>query len=387
MRPEHIIRVAYLISRQLTDCLTDAEQTELETWLSEFSENRNSMKEFTRKEFVSEKEVEIRLYDRLKAFEVFRKRTSRYIFWKRLLPVYGSVAAIAVLLIGFSIFYFRPLTEVRPVQMAEISAGKSRAVLVMAGGEKVQLTAGMSDTIVYTAGMKISATGYFLEYDSGSPGQMEKIAYNTLEVPRHGEFRLTLSDDTKVWINSESRIKYPINFQGSERRVYLEGEAYFEVAKNENMPFVVDLGKAAVRVLGTSFNARAYHDEINIYATLTEGRVQLISGKQDLVLYPEEQGCVDLKSGELTKKKVDTSLYTGWKDGRFIFLDQTLEDIMNTLVRWYDIEVFFENQTVRDVVFSGNLKRYDSFGKVIELLEMTGMVHFKVRGNTIFITE
>ncbi len=168
---------------------------------------------------------------------------------------------------------------------------------------------------------------------------------------------------------------------------YLEGEAYFEVSENKDMPFIVDMSKAAVKVLGTSFNARAYPDESCIYATLAEGRILLDAGGQNLVLQPQEQGVLELVSGKMTCKKVDVTLYSGWKDGRFIFQEQTLENMMNTLSRWYDIQIFFESEAVRRMTFSGNLKRYDSFNKIIELLEMTGMAHFKINGKTILISE
>ena len=211
--------------------------------------------------------------------------------------------------------------------------------------------------------------------------------YNQLDIPRKGEYRLVLADGTRVWLNSESSLKYPVAFQGNERKVYLEGEAYFEVSKDEHKPFTVVTGESSIRVLGTSFNVRAYADEAQLCATLVEGKVRLSHAQQSLILSPDEQGVVTLASGKLEKRKVDASLYTVWKDGRFVFENQTLEEIMNTLSRWYDVKVFYTNEQVKQAMFNGNLKRYDDFDQIVKMLELTGVAHFKINGETIIISE
>lgn len=380
-------RITYLISRRCTDTLSEEEESELESWLAADEQNRRFVENLVQQHYFVRRQREDRLYNSVVAFQKVRGRYEhrRNSFRRRI--VWSSVAAVMALLIGGTLFFsfFRQQEAVPQTEVVFLSAGESKAVLTLADGRRVQLGHRTMDSIAGNAGTCLKVTEDELVYrDSGN---MTESEYNVLEIPRKGEFKLILADGTRVWLNSESQIKYPVKFGTKERRVYLEGEAYFEVFKNKDVPFIVDMGKASLQVLGTSFNARAYRDEVGIYATLTEGKIQLNTGKQSLILNPEEQGVADIQSGGLTKRKVDSRLYSGWKDGRFIFQEQTLEEIMNTLSRWYDIQVFFENEAIRKVTFTGNLKRYDSFDKIIDMLEMTDMAHFKVDGNAIIISK
>lgn len=388
MELKQLPRIARLLSHRLTDTLSVEEEAEFENWLSADDRNLQMWKEISRKNFYSEKEIQSHLFNALAAFHKVQAKHHRRLFRRRVQRICVGVAAIAVIafgIIGIKMNFTERAGKSMPV-CSQFPAGESRAVLILGDGQRMELNRQMDDSVIIDAGMRLETTGGKVEYRQEKT-QPATLIFNTLEIPRKGEFQLVLADGTKVWLNSESCIRYPVAFAGKERRVYLQGEAYFEVSKNKEIPFIVDMGKAAIQVLGTSFNARAYRDEPRVYATLAEGKIQLEAGQGSLILQPEEQGVVELASGELTRKKVDIHLYTGWKEGRFIFQEQTLEEMMNTLSRWYDIQVFYENPAVRKVTFSGNLKRYDSFDKIIGMLEMTGMAHFKVNGNTIIISE
>ena len=219
------------------------------------------------------------------------------------------------------------------------------------------------------------------------PSLPEELLYNSLSIPRKGEFVLILSDGTKIWLNSESEVEYPIVFPSGERRIRLQGEAYFQVASDKSSPFIIEMGKVQVQVLGTSFNLRAYQDEEMIQTTLVEGRVCMFTGKKRILLYPNEQGAIELKTGNLVKKQVDVQAYIGWKNGRFIFERQTLEDIMRTLSRWYDVQVVFQSEKARHIEFTGNLRRYDDFGQIVSMLALACPAKFNVSGTTIYIAE
>lgn len=380
----HTLRIAYLIFRRFTDTLTEQENVELEEWLASGEQNARLMEEICRRNFLSEKQMQEQLYH---SEDAFRKVQLKYHHHKRFRVLYRSIAAVLVLTLGIAIAiqFPRQTTQLATVPVHNLSAGVSKATLTFASGQRMELGQKIPDTIVLQEGVRLNVSGKEIEYNREEKKSAD--GFNVLEVPRKGEFKLILSDGTKVWINSASRLKFPVCFSGNERRVLLEGEAYFEVSKNPALPFVVDMGKVTIQVLGTSFNARAYREESNIYATLTEGSILLADGQQRLVLHPDEQGIADLNQGQLFKQEVDSRLYTAWKDGRFTFQEQSLEEMMNTLSRWYDIQVFFENDSVRNTTFTGNLKRYDSFNKIIELLEMTGIAHFRIYENTIFISE
>ena len=198
---------------------------------------------------------------------------------------------------------------------------------------------------------------------------------------------LTLPDGTLVFLNSESTLSYPSRFDSDTRNVTLQGEAYFQVASDKSSPFIIEMGKVQVQVLGTSFNLRAYQDEEMIQTTLVEGRVCMFTDKKRILLYPNEQGAIELKTGNLVKKQVDVQAYIGWKNGRFIFERQTLEDIMRTLSRWYDVQVVFQSEKARHIEFTGNLRRYDDFGQIVSMLALACPAKFNVSGTTIYIAE
>ena len=219
------------------------------------------------------------------------------------------------------------------------------------------------------------------------PSLPEELLYNSLSIPRKGEFTLVLSDGTKIWLNSESEVEYPIVFPSGERRIRLQGEAYFQVASDKSSPFIIEMGKVQVQVLGTSFNLRAYQDEEMIQTTLVEGRVCMFTDKKRILLYPNEQGAIELKTGNLVKKQVDVQAYIGWKNGRFIFERQTLEDVMRTLSLWYDVQVVFQSEKARHIEFTGNLRRYDDFGQIVSMLALACPAKFNVSGTTIYIAE
>lgn len=212
---------------------------------------------------------------------------------------------------------------------------------------------------------------------------------NELIVPRGGEFHIVLADGTQVWLNADSRMKYPSAFNDRERWVQLEGEAYFEVTHDSLRPFRVETRNQRVRVLGTKFNVCAYpEDEVN-YTTLVEGSVEVNSGKLGAkeVLKPGLRAALDVSSGAIETGEVDVRKEIAWKEGMHVFDNLTLEQIMNKLVHWYDIEVFFRNDAARRVVYKGNLPRYSEFSDVLEVLKKSSRVGFQVNNKTVVVTQ
>lgn len=179
-------------------------------------------------------------------------------------------------------------------------------------------------------------------------------------------------------MNSESRLRYPVAFFNDTREVYLEGEAYFEVQRDANRPFIVHAGEQKVTVLGTSFGISCYASEVNDYTTLVSGKVKVDfeRGKQSFVLEPGMQVAYDKKSGIATERKVDVAEFVAWKNGKYVFKQKRLEDILSTLSRWYDFEVFYQNEDVKESLFSGELRRFDDFNYLLRLIERTSDVKF-----------
>ena len=172
---------------------------------------------------------------------------------------------------------------------------------------------------------------------------------------------------------------------GKERKVFLEGEAYFVVTK-DSIPFVVSTSRGDIRVLGTTFNVKAYEEEIAMQATLVEGKVLVAQGEKEIELAPGEQGTVTA-NGEMEKREVDVEEFVGWRTGVYVFRKQALGNIMRDLSRWYGVSVFFQNEDLKQVCFTGNLKRYDTINEFLNVLQRTGDIRYRTNSNTVIIYE
>lgn len=377
-------RIASLLRKFRTHMIQEDEVHELRDWLKQ-EENRELFDRVMSGE--REKRVirELERYDREVAFRRFSRRVHPE---RRRIGYYARLAAAVVLPIVLGVLvYWRveiPARKIMPVtEVASLAPGQKRAVLTFDDGTKMALSDAIEEKIVLNEGacLKIDSTG--LRYNFKETGEIIKM--NELFVPRKGEYNLTLSDGTRVFLNSDSRLTYPVAFGEGRREVVLEGEAYFDVVKDEKRPFVVKTGDLSVRVLGTAFNVKNYPDDLSVEATLVRGSVKILEGDQEMLLEPGEQARLDRSSGKMNKMQVNTALYTSWKDGLFIFERERLEDILTTLARWYDVNIFYQRSTVKDELFTGDLKKYDGIEEHLKMLEMTTNVQFEIRGNMIVV--
>lgn len=268
--------------------------------------------------------------------------------------------------------------------VAVIRPVSAKAYIELADGTSMELT-GLRDSLAERDGALIRQDSgrlvYFRKKDVSG-----KSLYHILNVPRGGEYALCLADGTKVWLNSDSRLRYPVRFEGNKREVFLSGEAYFEVAPDAASPFTVHTSLGKVDVLGTSFNVRDYKDEGRVVTTLVSGKVHYSAGGgRDCLLSP---GCQVTDAGEgisLQLREVNLEEYTGWKNGLYTFYNYTLEEIMRTIERNYDVEVSFAREELRKLRFTGDLEKYDKVEKFLRFIEMGGDVTFVVEGKKINI--
>lgn len=336
--------------------------------------------------FIGDKLDEYSNYNTKSAYQSFLKEV-KYRKHKRLR--YWQVAAVAAMLVLFigtmALVKTKQQQDSLPVAAMTkndvILPGMKKAQLKLADGRMVNVT-GDSMQIQQSDGTQIKYAHGQIAYEKTKA--VEVLVFNELIVPVAGECYITLDDGTRVWMNSDSKLKYPVKFLGDERKIYLEGEAYFEVTK-DTKPFIVSTGLGDIRVLGTSFDVKAYQEEEKMYATLVTGKV-CYQGKEELEINPGEQ-VVATTDGRVEKRMVNIDEYIGWKNGVYIFKDQPLELIMNDLARWYDISVFYQNPGMRKITFTGNLKRYDRINTFMEVLQRTGDVKYKISGNTIILFE
>ena len=218
-------------------------------------------------------------------------------------------------------------------------------------------------------------------------GDSTANSFHKLIVPKGGEYTIVLSDGTKVYMNAGSELRYPVNFEKYRREVFLSGEAYFEVAKMTEAPFTVHVGDIDIEVLGTSFNANAYPESSCVLTTLEEGQVQVGNKKQRRVIVPGEQCSYDKKTKQLKVEMVDTELFTSWRNGYYYFNRTPLETIFGTLSLWYDVEIEYEDSKLKQIRFSGKLKRFEDIEQLLDKFERTKNVSFVLKGKKIIVKK
>ena len=223
-----------------------------------------------------------------------------------------------------------------------------------------------------------------LVYDLSRMEVNGEIAYNSISTPVGSHYQLVLSDGTKVWLNAKSSLRFPAAFKGSERKVELSGEAYFEVVSNKNKPFIVNAKAMDVKVLGTHFNVSAYDDDAFIETSLLEGSVVATHQGTSLLLTPGQQAYLKGSSGQIGRRSFDADEVMDWKNGYFIFRNEPIDEIMKKIGRWYNIEVAYQGKMTREA-FGGKYSKSNSLKELLSSLELTGMVRFKVEGRRVTV--
>lgn len=381
---QHMIHL--MARKALGLMLSEQEESELTAWLEASDENRRI---FEQVKTFQDADKMLRLerdgYARQMAKRVMRQlavngqRRVRHDLWKWM----GGVAA-AVAIIVCAVVWSLPEAEELPFarQEGQIVPGKVEAVLTFANGEKLHITDTTSEEVWKER---------LLVVDSACEGKAfveegQAVTYNVLAVPAGGEFFYVLPDSTRVWINSDSELRFPTNFVDGVRRVELRGEAFFDVAHDRRSPFVVTLSGGDITVYGTRFNVTDYK-ETGLSAVLVEGSIGFRSLQGDTVrLIPSERMVYGGDETGISVEKVDTELYTAWIDHRFVFRGQTLEEIMSTLARWYDFDIVFADEEARTIRLSGRLNRYDDIRVLLRTYEEVAGVHFGIRGREIVVS-
>ncbi len=375
-----------LLSKAFLGTLSEEEERALQQWRDESPENEQLYESEMNTEYIVQKSHEVARVNIVNGYMNVLLKRKRNVRVRRVRRIVSIAAGVVLPLLAVVLWYgTRERIEDVSEQVASvIRHGGVKAELVLADGTTRILGSEVTDSLLVQQGANIVVQNQGVSYRVDSSVVEER--YNTLRVPRGGEYSITLSDGTIVYLNSESELRYPVNFVGRDRRVYLSGEAYFDVVQDEAHPFIVDMGNSSVRVLGTSFNVRAYADEDEVLTTLVQGTVKFSAGKESVTLEPGKQAVLG-KSESIETREVDTYLYTAWKEGVFAFKKQRLEEIMKVVSRWYDVNIFWENVSQKEVTFTGKMKRYDDFSKIVEILEMTGNTEFVIKENNIFIRE
>lgn len=315
--------------------------------------------------------------------------------WKKI-----SIAASFLIVSAAVSWFYLNQKEPEVEQFAEISIkndidpGDNKAVLILGDGSHISLDDAANGLVASQGNISITKTDegqiVYKRNNSNLKAVANRISVNTIKTPRGGRYQVRLPDGSRVWLNSASTLSYPTSFRGSERRVKLIGEAYFEIAKNEHVPFRVESNNQVVEVLGTHFNVNSYEDEDYIKTTLLEGSVKIILNASDRsspnikLLKPGEQSLTSGAQPKIRVESTDIEKAVAWKNGYFKFKNTPIKDIMREIERWYDVELIYDGKMPSDE-FTGYISNDVKMSSVLKILEQSGGVKFTVKGKQLKI--
>jgi len=307
---------------------------------------------------------------------------------KRILMNSLKWAAAAVVFIVFSFTAYLSLQKKKEhVFATDVAPGKNKAILTLADGKKISLSDAMNGDVVKEAGFSITKTADGqLVYNVAGSENVNDARLNTISTPNGGEWQIQLPDGSTVWLNAASSIQYSLNIGTAKQRlVKLDGEAYFEVAKNAAHPFIVETDKQSVGVLGTHFNINSYKDERITKTTLLEGSVRVSHNttNESEVLKPGEESLVSVSGMDVKEVNVDEAI--AWKNGYFMFNNERQESILRKVARWYNVEIEYADADAKSVMYYGTVSRFEKISKVLTKFEQTGEVRFDIKGNKVIV--
>ena len=349
------------------------------------------MRQLLKTMFMSRQALKLREkqeYDVHEAWQRVNKRT-RAKGSRRMIRGWMKYAALFILFLGivslWRVYDNKEKPIVAAVQSDSILPGSLKAELILANGERIVLDSEARSKEMEALGIKLEndTVNGLLKYEAEAVDNSIGMEYNTLNVPKGGEYSLILPDGSRVWLNSETTLRFPVQFAGGKRVVYLSGEAYFQVKKDTSAAFHVCTKQQEITVLGTTFNVSAYENDRFTETPLIEGKVAVEGAAERVMMKPSEQYILDKRSGEGKLKEVETEFYTSWIDGKFYFTSFTFEEIVKKLERWYDFTMIYEEDDIRQMRFSGVIKKHRPIEEMLRFLEKTTDIHFKISGKNI----
>lgn len=380
-------RISFLLRRYISNQCSESELQELFKWIGSnkdetvISEELKALWQDSQPEHCHTGEQWEHLYKNM--METHQNRG----MVKQLKWIKFTVAAAIIITLSLSFYFYKEKIKVAENKLvktnAELKPGTNTAILTLGNGSRVILDDVKGSVAVHQGIQIIKTANGQLVYKLHKTNLARNAEFNTIETPKGGQYQIVMSDGSSVWLNAHSSLKYPISFGAKDRVVELIGEAYFEIAKNKEAPFKVLTGNQIVEVLGTHFNINGYADEPDIKTTLLEGSVKVSSVKNDesTMLMPGQQSI--FRVNDLHVNQVDAEETIAWKNGYFTFNNSNLESIMRQVSRWYNVDIVYQNSKVKHQLFSGNVSRFENASQVLSILELTGLVHFKVEGRRI----
>lgn len=373
------------IRRVVSGKASEEEREDVRVWMEGAEERKRFLKdaeEYYRGKVLGIGEESRRVARMWQRVSQSRKKR-RMVVLRRWISVAACVIAVAGLILWWeTLKEENVLKRVQPLEVAHAKGVK----LILPDGSSHELSS--SETI------QADVPGFEVKATSSVQGQKQfvdtlsepVVEYNEIIVPRGGEYTLTLVDGTTVILNSETRMRFPNTFVGTERKIFLSGEAYFDVTRDENRPFLVEFQGGKVKVLGTQFNVQAYLGQ-NTFATLVSGKVEVSSGRDSVVLHPGELCEIASVDRTLSVREADMMSVLAWKNGEFVFKDASLEQIVRALSRWYDTEIEYDASELQDMKFHIYMDRAKTLEEALQVISRMGEVTYEIVGEKVIIKK
>lgn len=388
------LNIPELIFNKISENISVDELRELTEWINLSDENKQIYEDVINQENIKTALNKYFKYDIQKAWikteERLVPKKANFILLTYKILRYAAILAIPILIGGYLI-YQTTISENTKIEQTTsefpFKPGNQKAILTLSNGEEISVGKNKgANNIRISESMEVIDTNYTLVYDKINSTSVD-LEYNILKTPKGGEYSLLLADGSKVWLNAASELKFPVCLSGSERKVFLEGEAYFEIAKNKDKSFIVQTNGYDAQVLGTSFNITAYNDERQITTTLVEGSVKITASEKENSVYitPGQQAVLQENSAKIKITDVDTYQYTSWKDGLFVFKSKPLGSITKKFSRWYNCEIQFADSELENTKFTGTLRRDTDLGELLNIISQTCSIEFTFNKNNIII--
>ncbi|KQN38538.1 DUF4974 domain-containing protein [Pedobacter sp. MC2016-05] len=385
--PENNDRINDLLDQYVNKTITEEDFAELFNYISK-EEYKPLLDDYMKKlDKVTSPDADVHhvdwnyMYQNIVVDKKERSKTAIIISLAKKLTIAASLVIVGYL--GYHIYNKQkvPQPTVQIVKK-DLLPGGDKAILKLADGSEIILNDAQKGTLTRQGASNINKSDEgFIEYAVNDKGE-QNVYTNTLSTPRGGQYRLMLPDKSLVWLNAESSITFPTAFVGSQRKVMVTGEVYFEVSKDRTKPFVVESEQANVAVLGTHFNVNLYPNEENAAVTLLEGSIKLNHNNVSKILVPGQQAVFDANSSRILLRNVDVDNVVDWKNGLFIFEDASIKDVMRQVERWYNVEVKYVGKTP-SIKFNGVVSRNNNVSKLLKLLQAAGNVEFNINNKTI----
>lgn len=386
MDSKRIFDIAELITRYHYGSLSEKEEYQLNKWVKQSPRHQKIFDKLSQESYLQEKFMQEQAYDsRRAARNIFTRKSKK----QKHIRLWQSAAASLILLIGVSIWFIasqRPAHTPEQLSTSYPVPGSKHATLLLSDGTSLTLDSTLTDTIVKRDGTKALVSADNITYTEAKDNTI--TTYHTLNIPKGGEYLVTLEDGTTVHLNSDSHLRYPTKFTGDKRQVFLSGEAYFDVAKNPEKPFIVQTDNVIIKVYGTIFNMNTRNSR-KVQTVLVEGSVGIWTkaDKKEYRLSPSQLASYNAEEQKMEIQEVDTRFYTAWQEGLFLFNNVTLEHALEELSRWYDINIFYSSESLRKQRVSCYMQRFEDIMLILNAVSQVTDARFDLNGRTLTVSN